>query len=238
MNLSAFECSVCYGVYSDKQKPRALPCGHTFCEPCLNNLKKEEFIPCPKCQTHNSGEVEHLTIIYDLIPSNEILNTKVSLMCSIHEQQQKFWCMTCLVPTCAECQLQSHNKHDFLPIEDSAGKKLLEKFLYKEKTTNLIRDLDDYVARCENGLSTLSAMLVKHMELIASLKSMQKQLHEARKEMNVNIESEKQTQQYLDAISIIDEDNIMPDLKILDERITVMKTWRTELEVMSLFYKI
>ena len=31
-------CGVCFEPYSERIVPRMLPCGHTFCEPCLNKM--------------------------------------------------------------------------------------------------------------------------------------------------------------------------------------------------------
>jgi hypothetical protein len=46
------ECSVCYHMFTD---PRMLPCGHTFCLKCLQDIvkaaaSKSDKIPCPTCR--------------------------------------------------------------------------------------------------------------------------------------------------------------------------------------------
>ena len=54
------ECSICFEGYSadvQKRMPRALPCGHTFCEGCLSSLLaplagtgKHKPLACPTCR--------------------------------------------------------------------------------------------------------------------------------------------------------------------------------------------
>jgi hypothetical protein len=50
---SRLECSVCYKVFTD---PRNLPCGHTYCLKCLQDILKAAAsqttkLPCPTCRT-------------------------------------------------------------------------------------------------------------------------------------------------------------------------------------------
>ena len=44
-------CQICYVIF---QEPKTLPCLHTFCLPCLNQLaerhRADRFVPCPKCR--------------------------------------------------------------------------------------------------------------------------------------------------------------------------------------------
>ncbi|KAG0724764.1 Tripartite motif containing 13 [Chionoecetes opilio] len=48
------ECPVCLTAFNDKaQRPRTLPCGHTFCTSCVNGLKEQAEITCPNCRVEH-----------------------------------------------------------------------------------------------------------------------------------------------------------------------------------------
>ena len=47
--VSRLECGVCYTKYNENdRKPKSLPCGHTFCNICVEKMYKSgEGIRCP-----------------------------------------------------------------------------------------------------------------------------------------------------------------------------------------------
>lgn len=49
-------CSICLSIFKD---PITLPCGHNFCQDCLNKRWKETFLlSCPQCMYHYSSKPE------------------------------------------------------------------------------------------------------------------------------------------------------------------------------------
>lgn len=44
-------CTICFEIYKD---PKTLPCLHSFCKDCINNLRQEKAgknsYPCPICR--------------------------------------------------------------------------------------------------------------------------------------------------------------------------------------------
>jgi hypothetical protein len=80
---SKLECSVCYQVFTD---PRILPCGHTFCLKCLQDIEKaaagkSNNIPCPQCRAEFQASSQNLQ---DL-PKNF---TVAQLICSLPANSQ------------------------------------------------------------------------------------------------------------------------------------------------------
>lgn len=80
-------CSVCYSLFSD---PRVLPCSHTFCKTCLDNLLQVSTnysiwrpprlpLKCPNCRS-----------VVELPPAGvEALPTNVSLRAIIEKVGEK-----------------------------------------------------------------------------------------------------------------------------------------------------
>ncbi|XP_045585951.1 uncharacterized protein [Procambarus clarkii] len=90
-------CGVCSEEYSGGARdPVTLPCGHTFCRPCLHTLEKTNGVACPACRkTHSAVTVACLPPSYTILnlldnytPSqgqHDIVSSKVVL------QEKKHW---------------------------------------------------------------------------------------------------------------------------------------------------
>lgn len=61
-------CPVCMTAFNDTvQRPRNLPCGHTFCTQCINRLEKQDQVTCPTCRVrHALPEAGQFPISYTL----------------------------------------------------------------------------------------------------------------------------------------------------------------------------
>lgn len=69
MDGNADECPVCLTAYNDTtQRPRTIPCGHTFCTACINGLIKEQGpVTCPTCRReHVVPEVGEFPVSYTI----------------------------------------------------------------------------------------------------------------------------------------------------------------------------
>ena len=65
------ECNVCLNEWSEKECiPRMIPCGHSYCESCLELLyrPKDKSIQCPKCFA--SSDLESLSDLSNVFPKN------------------------------------------------------------------------------------------------------------------------------------------------------------------------
>lgn len=52
--MDAEDCPVCLMTFDDTvQRPSTLPCGHTFCMPCLNEITKQDKLTCPTCRVEH-----------------------------------------------------------------------------------------------------------------------------------------------------------------------------------------
>ena len=109
-----FECKVCMESILEKQ-PRTLHCNHTYCDPCLKKLVKNNIITCPVCRKKtevNNNDVQMLPINIDLSKMKDALTSAqqedLSLLCQMlsrHSARPKATnlCKDCITKLCDEC---------------------------------------------------------------------------------------------------------------------------------------
>ena len=127
-------CSVCMSPFTD---PKILPCFHTFCLHCLNELQrtsgKHGEITCPECrrkfQVPGSGYHKDLPANFRM---NSLLDVMAIQKCSVagvkcgnceKTSAQNFYCFKCCAFWCDDC-IAAHNiirankDHKVLAIKD------------------------------------------------------------------------------------------------------------------------
>nr|XP_053644925.1 tripartite motif-containing protein 59-like [Cherax quadricarinatus] len=62
------ECKVCFNNYDEElQRPRTLPCGHTFCSQCIEDTIKNAQLTCPSCRAeHSATDATQFPISYTM----------------------------------------------------------------------------------------------------------------------------------------------------------------------------
>ena len=127
-------CSVCMSSFTD---PKILPCFHTFCLHCLNELQKTSGkhgeITCPECrgkfQVPGSGYPQDLPANFRM---NSLLDVMAIQKCNVagvkcgnceKTSAQSFYCFKCCAFWCDDC-IAAHNiirankDHKVLAIKD------------------------------------------------------------------------------------------------------------------------
>ena len=127
-------CSVCMSPFTD---PKILPCFHTFCLHCLNELQrtsgKHGEITCPECrrkfQVPGSGYPKDLPANFRM---NSLLDVMAIQKCNVagvkcgnceKTSAQSFYCFKCCAFWCDDC-IAAHNiirankEHKVLAIKD------------------------------------------------------------------------------------------------------------------------
>ncbi|XP_066283744.1 tripartite motif-containing protein 2-like [Branchiostoma lanceolatum] len=155
-------CSICLELFT---RPKVLPCQHTFCQDCLQELaRKDETFQCPNCRLQVSLPSEGVEGFPDscfMANMCERLQNKATLTektseqplsenrCSLHPSEElKVYCKQCQIPVCEQCLEGAHDDHRITTIKKAAqerrftvqalideGRNILESYC------NFIRDL-------------------------------------------------------------------------------------------------
>ena len=127
-------CSVCLNAFTD---PKILPCFHTFCLQCLNQLQQTSGthgqITCPECRTKvqipGSGDPKELPTnfrmnsLLDVMAIQNCNSTGVKCGNCDNTSAHSFYCFKCCIFWCEDC-IGAHNiirankDHRVLAIKD------------------------------------------------------------------------------------------------------------------------
>ena len=152
-------CCICEEEYNlEEKKPLLLPCSHSFCKSCLQQMKTKNNNLCPFCRASWAGQsVDSLLFIRQLVDTSDKNETKTKdkvvcckSNCTTHYSDFIFWCNTCKVPICSHCFIETHKECDLIHMEKtdelmknlretvaSTRKKLLNNITLKTRKNNL-----------------------------------------------------------------------------------------------------
>ena len=122
------QCPACFDAYmaSGGHVPRLLPCGHSLCEGCLENLLTIGRVRCPK-----DGKKFESTTGIRKFPQNESIlqnlrkdsagtpgGTGQFQICRLHGREMSLYCrgVLCKKAICQLCMIQNHNGHNVVDI--------------------------------------------------------------------------------------------------------------------------
>ena len=116
---NSLTCAVCLSVFKD---PKLLPCFHTFCALCIQDVADRHqgsYFPCPACHEPTSLPPGGATALQSnfYIRKEELDVGGKGELCLTHEGKEKeLFCVDCDKTICVKCIATEHVKHD---IEDS-----------------------------------------------------------------------------------------------------------------------
>ncbi|XP_035658558.1 tripartite motif-containing protein 2-like [Branchiostoma floridae] len=133
-------CSICLELFT---RPKVLPCGHTFCQDCLQDLASRQVpLQCPCCRRqvrlppHGQG-VAGLPDSHIIANMCGRLRQQTSLSGETREQPQsgnrcsfhpstvlKLYCKQCQVPVCEQCLEEAHDDHRTTTIKKAAQQRI------------------------------------------------------------------------------------------------------------------
>ena len=139
-------CPVCFGDFSEETPhvPRILPCFHTLCEYCVEQLLQNSSLECPECREKHEAPKGVKTFqqnkyiiahIRNNRKSPQVVAPRERKQCPDHGEQLIMFCREsgCQIPICHLCLIKSHKFHDFVDLEQER----------KENYRCLVKDMEE-----------------------------------------------------------------------------------------------
>ena len=111
-------CKICLFPYdNDERIPRVINCGHTLCDYCLINIKKQQKVECPFCKKYYD-KIKEFPVNFEIL--NFINNRRIDHYCSKHKNENlNFYCSIDRIMICQLCLLNNHIGHEIVKPNDS-----------------------------------------------------------------------------------------------------------------------
>ncbi|XP_055754149.1 zinc-binding protein A33 isoform X2 [Salvelinus fontinalis] len=118
-------CPVCCDIFRD---PVLLPCSHSFCKTCLQCYWNTSTLrQCPVCRRRASKRTPPSNLalknLCEALQQGRIQSSAEgnSVLCSLHGERLRFFCLVDKQPVCVVCQASKiHKNHDCVPTEKAA----------------------------------------------------------------------------------------------------------------------
>lgn len=180
-----FTCAICNHVFDAKVKrPLVLPCSHSFCQDCLQQMELAQAKLCPLCRkSWSNHSVADLPSCYQLVPAAtkpgkfDVINQDQKTLsypdiCGEHIDDYIFWCETCDVPICKKCWKFDHKSCDILLLEEKCE-------CLREKYTKSVTSLKEvHQSKHPTRLADNKKHIMIVKDLIEKLKLLDKDLLE------------------------------------------------------------
>ena len=215
-------CSVCMTAFTD---PKQLPCLHSFCLHCLNEILRtsgrHDIITCPECRKESrvpsSGNLKDLPTnfrinsLLDVLAIKECNTTGVKCGNCEKKSSHSLYCFQCCVFWCDDC-ITGHNiirankEHRVLAIKDFQDQDIedvLKRPAFCGKAGHEKKELEFFCRNCEEPIcnSCVATIHDGHIKIL-----LKEAANEKKAETKSVIESQKEkAKQMRNKILLIDQ---------------------------------
>ncbi len=169
-----FFCPVCYERYNQKDKlvPRLLPCTHSICTRCVQQLRGDSgTLRYPECRAPAFGNIpenRYITAFLRKRKAEDDLGEMCEMVNCPRKNNATLRCDTCRIFICTHCFITSHKGHEVLLLEDHLRK---AKKRHLEKTAELVlSDLNSFGTRLSKFSDELEPNKTAQLQLIQDRK--------------------------------------------------------------------
>ncbi|XP_062616507.1 E3 ubiquitin-protein ligase TRIM56-like [Saccostrea cucullata] len=192
------ECSICFEMFDEENHhPRLLPCLHTFCYLCLENLHIDGKIICPLCKTTHKV-TDGLNAFQKDNTRRDLLDfvkasSKKTLLCEMCDKKDiaTHHCNDCKYFICENCvqihtTVISYKSHQPVPLQNDSVILLehLERFAHKsfcKEEGHESKEIEIYCSSCQKPICTF-CVLTSHLNHKISIIS--KEFEDDRKKLS------------------------------------------------------
>ncbi|KAJ8344008.1 hypothetical protein SKAU_G00313370 [Synaphobranchus kaupii] len=154
-------CPVCSDIFKD---PVVLSCSHRFCKACLQQYwEQKESRECPVCRRRSSMDYPppnlslRNTCEAFLKERSQRAKAGSELVCSLHSEKLKLFCLEDQIPVCLVCQTsRKHENHKLLPVQEAAEE-------YKEKLRTALAPLQEKI-KAFNEVKLICDQTAEHIK--------------------------------------------------------------------------
>ncbi|KAK7483415.1 hypothetical protein BaRGS_00025355 [Batillaria attramentaria] len=175
----ALTCAMCLDIYTS---PKLLPCHHTFCQHCLEDLAFRYGnikFPCPSCRKETAvppgGVSAFDTNFY--IDTKDLARARKRKLCMTHPNDDiDLFCVDCDLPVCLKCVMTKHKTHETQDLSEAAER---AKFQLETEKYRLERCVGDVQKHVQLVTQEQQAVKDKHAALVANIRNRQATLKAA-----------------------------------------------------------
>ena len=199
-------CSVCMTTFTD---PKILPCLHTFCLHCLNEILRTsgryDIFPCPECrkevQVPSSGNLKDLPTNFRINSLLDVLAIKechtAGVKCGNCDKSSRHssYCFQCCAFWCDECiiahnLIKANKEHRVLALkdfEDQDIEDVLKRPVFCQQKHHEKEELKFFCKNCDVAICNLCVATIHdgHAKIV---------LEEAASERKIQVKSAIETQ--------------------------------------------
>ncbi|XP_036419023.1 tripartite motif-containing protein 35-like [Colossoma macropomum] len=119
-----FSCPVCYDIFRD---PVVLLCSHSVCKTCLQKFwETKGSRECPVCRRRSSKADPPCNLVLKnlceafLESRSQRSSAGSEVLCSLHNEELKLFCLDDQQPVCVVCQTSTnHKNHEFCLVNEA-----------------------------------------------------------------------------------------------------------------------
>ncbi|XP_037112707.1 zinc-binding protein A33 isoform X2 [Syngnathus acus] len=152
-------CPICHEIFSD---PVVLSCSHSFCRTCQERCWDARLHECPICR-RKSSKSSHFpnlalkNICEAVVSRKEMEAEEERLMCPLHREKFKLFCLEDKEPICVVCHCSmAHKDHQCSPVEEATTD-------CKKKMNKSLKSLEDKLSKL-NTIQKSSTDMFKYIK--------------------------------------------------------------------------
>ncbi|XP_066298912.1 tripartite motif-containing protein 3-like [Branchiostoma lanceolatum] len=171
-------CSICLELFT---RPKVLPCQHTFCQDCLQDLASRRVpFQCPNCRQvvklprQGVAGLPDSHIVANMC--NKLQNqaklsedprkqSQSGNRCSFHPSEEvKFYCKQCNMPVCNECLDEMHSDHGTISLKKASRERKAPFQAFINEGRNILEFYCGFLKSLREKEKTLDEEYMKNKE--------------------------------------------------------------------------